>query len=182
MRQQPVASRPHAPGYFRASDQGDGLMPWTVALERLAAARNYWITSASSSGIPHAMPVWGVWLDSRFLFSTGPRTRKARNISENPFAVIHLESGSELVVVEGVVRQVSDAAVVSDFLSAYNPKYSWNFTAEDFRSGELFEVQPLKAFAWLGDEGDAFSGTGTRWIFEGTLADPSVGRQGPRCE
>jgi hypothetical protein len=112
------------------------------------------------------MPVWGVWLEGRFLFSTGPRTRKARNIAENPLAVVHLESGAELVVVEGAVRQVSDSGAVNDFLAAYNPKYGWTFTADDFRSGGLFEIRPQKAFAWLGDEGDAFAGAGTRWIFD----------------
>jgi hypothetical protein len=156
MRRPPVASRPHAPGYFLGGDEGVGLLSWDAAVERLSA----------SAGIPHAMPVWGVWLEDRFLFSTGPRTRKARNLIENPFAVVHLESGSELVVVEGTVRQVSDGRAVGDFLAAYNPKYSWSFTADDFRSGELFEVRPQKAFGWLGDEGDAFAGAGTRWVFD----------------
>jgi len=112
------------------------------------------------------MPVWGVWLEGRFLFSTGPRTRKARNLTSNPRAVVHLESGAQLVVVEGVARQVSDAGVIESFVAAYNPKYSWNFTTADLSSGELFEVHPLKAFAWLGDEGADFSTTGTRWLFE----------------
>ena len=170
MQDPPVASRPHAPGYFLPSDEGVGLLTWDAAVERLVAARNYWVSSASSAGIPHAMPVWGVWLDDRFLFSTGPRTRKARNLIENPFAVVHLESGSELVVVEGTVRQNSDARAISDFLAAYNPKYGWSFTADDFRSGELFEVRPRKAFAWLGDEGDAFAGAGTRWVFDDSRA------------
>jgi hypothetical protein len=141
-------------------------MAWSAAVGRLVAARNYWLTSASAAGIPHAMPVWGVWLDDRFLFSTGPSTRKARNVTENPFAVVHLESASELVIVEGTVRQPCDERSVSDFLAAYNPKYSWSFTADDFRSGGLFEVRPQKAFAWLGDEGDAFAGAGTRWVFD----------------
>ncbi len=170
MQQNPQASRPHAPGYFLPSDQGAGLLTWSVVRECLVAARNYWVATASSDGIPHAMPVWGVWLDDRFLFSTGPRTRKARNVTENPFAVVHLESGSELVIVEGTVRQSSDARTISDFLAAYNPKYSWNFTADDFRSGGLFEVRPQKAFAWLGDEGDAFAGAGTRWVFDDSRA------------
>ena len=170
MQQNPQASRPHAPGYFLPSDQGAGLLPWSVVRERLVAARNYWVATASSDGIPHAMPVWGIWLDDRFLFSTGPRTRKARYIIENPRAIVHLESGSQLVVVEGVARQVSDESVIEDFLSAYNPKYNWNFTSDDLRSGGLFEVQPRKAFAWLGDEGDAFSGTGTRWVFDASTA------------
>jgi hypothetical protein len=159
-------SRPEAPGYFEPSDEGRGLLDWSTAEQRLVTARNYWLSTASAAAAPHAMPVWGVWLKDRFLFSTGPRTRKARNLAGNARAVVHLESGAQLVVVEGVARQVSDAKLIESFVSAYNPKYGWNFTAADLSSGELFEVRPLKAFAWLGDEGGDFSATGTRWVFE----------------
>jgi len=159
-------SRPEVPGYFEPLAEGGGLLDWSTAEQRLVAARNYWVSTASAAAVPHAMPVWGVWLEGRFLFSTGPRTRKARNLASNARAVVHLESAAQLVVVDGVARQVSDATVIESFVSAYNPKYRWNFTAADLSSGELFEVSPLKAFAWLGDEGADFSATGTRWVFE----------------
>ncbi len=163
-------SRPAAPGYFEAADEGQGLLDWSTAERRLIAARNYWVATASAAAVPHAMPVWGVWLDGRFLFSTGPGTRKARNIASNARAVVHLESGAQVVVVEGVARQVSDAKVIESFVSAYNPKYGWSFTDADLSSGELFEVRPLQAFAWLGDEGADFSAAGTRWVFENPSA------------
>jgi hypothetical protein len=83
---------------------------------------------------------------------------------------VHLESGAQLVVVEGLARQVSEPDLIDAFLIAYNPKYGWNFTKADLGSGELFEVQPRKAFAWLGDEGSEFSGTATRWLFESSPA------------
>jgi hypothetical protein len=170
MERPPRRSRPHAPGYFLPEDEGNGLLPWDAATTRLAAARNYWLATTSRAGLPHAMPVWGVWLRDRFLFSTGPHTRKGRNLTENPFAVVHLESGSELVVVEGAVRQVSEQDVVDEFLAAYNPKYGWSFTPDDFGSGGLYEIRPSKAFVWSGDEGEAFSGTATRFVFD----DPSA--------
>jgi hypothetical protein len=159
-------SRPDAPGYFDPSDDGQGLLGWSAVEQRLVSARNYWVSTASPSGVPHAMPVWGVWLKGCFLFSTGPRTRKARNLVANPRAVVHLESGAQLVVVNGVARRIFDTDLIGSFVSAYNPKYRWTFTVADLSSGELFEVRPLKAFAWLGDEGSDFSATGTRWVFE----------------
>lgn len=170
-------SRPGVPGYFEPASQGRGLLDWRAAEQRLVDARNYWISTASAAAVPHAMPVWGVWLEGRFLFSTGPHTRKARNIASNARAVVHLESGAQLVVVEGVAREVSDPKVVERFVSAYNPKYGWNFTHADLSSGGLFEILPLKAFAWLGDEGADFSATGTRWVFENEdIATPDRAR------
>jgi hypothetical protein len=167
MGSSPRATRPEPRGYFLPEDAGRGLLPWSVAEERLAGARNYWVATVSPEGVPHAMPVWGVWIDGRFLFSTGPTTRKARNIDANPDVVVHLERGAEVVVIEGAARDVSlDEERVKRFLEAYNPKYAWDFTADAFRAGGLYEVVPRKAFAWLGDQGEAFSGTGTRWTFD----------------
>ncbi len=160
------ASRPEPRGYFLPEEEGTGLLPWATVEARLVTARNYWLATASASGTPHVMPVWGVWIDGALLFSTGATTRKARNIETNPNVAIHLESGAELVVVEGSARAVADEPLsVQRFLDAYNPKYSWDFTADAFEDGGLYAVTPHKAFAWLGDEGEAFSGTATRWIF-----------------
>jgi len=111
------------------------------------------------------MPVWGVWLDDRFVFSTSPASRKARNLLANPHAVLHLESGAELVVVECTASEVRDPARLDAFLAAYNPKYDWSFTTADVENGGVYELRPVKAFAWLGDQGEAFSGTATRWSF-----------------
>lgn len=55
---QPIASRPHMPGYgIAASDGGSGLLPWSWAVEQLAGSRNYWVSSVGVEGQPHAMPV-----------------------------------------------------------------------------------------------------------------------------
>src|SRR4029077_18323417 len=51
-------SRPATPGYFRPADEGSGLLDWEETAARFAAAKNYWIGTASASGRPHAMPVW----------------------------------------------------------------------------------------------------------------------------
>ncbi len=40
---------------------------------------------------PHAIPVWGVWLESRLAFSTGAGSRKTRNFAANPRCVITTE-------------------------------------------------------------------------------------------
>ena len=163
----PVASRPEPAGYFLPADQGSGLLDWGDTVARLSLARNYWVATADADGRPHSMPVWGVWLDDRFVFSTSPVSRKARNLKANPQAVLHLESGAELVVVECTASEVRDPARLGAFLAAYNPKYDWNFTAADVENGGVYELRPVKAFAWLGDHGEAFSGTATRWSFRG---------------
>ncbi len=111
------------------------------------------------------MPVWGVWLDDRFVFSTSPESRKARNLRENPQVAVHLEDGNAVIVIEGRAVEICAPTALLAFTNAYNPKYDWNFTPDQLTRG-VFAVCPEQAFAWLGGEGDAFGGTATRWRFE----------------
>lgn len=160
------ATRPEPAEYFKPEHEGEGLLPWSHVRERMEPARNYWVATCADDR-PHSMPVWGVWLDDEFWFSTGPGTRKARNLLANPRIVVHLESGADLVVVEGHAHEVRDEASVTRFLASYNPKYAWDFEVPQLTGGGLFRVRPERVFAWRGDEGDAFSGTATRWTLDG---------------
>ena len=73
-------------------------------------------------------------------------------------------------MVEGTATEVTKGARLAEFLERYNPKYHWDFTLDQVQRG-VFELRPLKAFAWLGDEGDAFAGTATRFVFHDPVAD-----------
>src|SRR5262249_17191311 len=63
---EPIASRPHMPGYGTLpAGEGGGLLPWSWAEERLARSHDYWLATVTPDGAPHLMPVWAVWLDGR---------------------------------------------------------------------------------------------------------------------
>ena len=84
------------------------MLDWAWADERLAASRNYWIVTADADGRPRAAPVWGVWFDDAVVFGTSPASRKARNLARDPRVVINLESGDEVVILEGEVEHDRD--------------------------------------------------------------------------
>jgi hypothetical protein len=89
------------------------LLPRSWAEQRLVAARNYWIATTRPDGRPHCRPVWGVWLPDGFWFSTGSLAR--HNLAANPQITVHLESGDQVVILEGVAVAVTgggQAAVV----------------------------------------------------------------------
>jgi hypothetical protein len=99
---EPVASRPSMPGYgILPADAGGGLLPWDWAVERLQRAHNYWVATTRPDGAPHLAAVWGVWFDGAVCFSTGGRSRKARNLAAEPRCVVTPESAGESVVLEG---------------------------------------------------------------------------------
>lgn len=160
---EPKASRPHMPGYGIAdADGGKGLLPWSWATERLTNARNYWVATTRPDGNPHAMPVWGVWLDDAFYFSTGTQSRKARNLAENPRCVVGCELGPDQVVVEGLAELQDDAELRRRFAVAYQAKYDWD--TEGF-SEPFYAVRPTTVFGLTTTPGD-FTATATRWTFD----------------
>ena len=159
----PRAERPLIPAGYGVPADGSGgeLLPWSWAEERLVAARNYWICTTRPDGRPHAMPVWGVWLEGRLWFSTGPTTQKARNLAASPAVVVHLESGDETVIVEGEGRRERDPAALEAFVRAYAEKYDHSVDPAD-EDTPVFVVRPRFAYTWT--ERD-FPRTATRWLF-----------------
>src|SRR3954469_11486118 len=140
----PKASRPRMPGYGMPAG-AKGLLPWTWAEERLQTSHNYYVMTVRPDGTPHAMPVWGIWVDNRFYFSTGARSVKARNLQVNPACVVCTERTAEGGIVEGPAPIVSDASVVQRLAPLYHRKYKpWKLDPE---MGPVFEVRPSVAFA-----------------------------------
>jgi nitroimidazol reductase NimA-like FMN-containing flavoprotein (pyridoxamine 5'-phosphate oxidase superfamily) len=145
---------------------GARLLAWSWAESRLVASRNYWIASVTAEGSPHARPVWGVWTNDRFYFSSGSRIRA--NLERDAAVSVNLESGDDCVIVEGTATLVHDAAVAQGVASEYNRKYHWEMEPNP---GEFFEVRPRVVFGWLCDGsgldgGALFSRTATRWVFD----------------
>lgn len=141
------------------------MLPWKWAAERLPGARNYWIATARPNGRPHSRPVWDVFLDGTFYFSTG--SLAAPNLAVNPQITLHLKSGSEVVIIEGTVETVADSGLIRRIIVAYNEKYNCDLDPSE-PGGPLLAVVPLVAFGWVSDasgldKGAAFHGTATRW-------------------
>jgi hypothetical protein len=154
------------PGYgIRPADEGTGLLPWSWAEERLVASRNYWVVSVWPDGRPHAMPVWGMWQDGRFWFSSSKPSRKSRNLMANPRCVVTTEDAANPVVLEGIAELITDRADLEKMLALENAKYSASYGIEmlDPALNSSFRVRPLWVFGI--QQGD-FTGSPTRWDFE----------------
>lgn len=156
------ASRPHMPGYGIQPASKGGLLPWSFVSEQMTAARNYWVNSVREDGRPHTAPVWGLWHAETFFFSSGSDSRKAKNLAVNPAAIVHLESGDDVVMLEGEVETVSPEAekkLLASLDKLYKAKYGFPFLG----LGNIYRLKVQQAFAWK--EAD-FPRTATRWQAE----------------
>ena len=112
------------------------------------------------------MVVWGLWQDGRFLFSTGSKSRKARNLAQNPNCIVCTEKANEAVIVEGVAA-IADVSARRKFLPACERKYKFDMKGmrDDILSMKepIFAVRPRVAFGlWE----KYFATKTTRWKFE----------------
>ncbi|MBL8172360.1 MAG: pyridoxamine 5'-phosphate oxidase family protein [Acidobacteria bacterium] len=157
----PKASRPHLPGYgLLEAESGSGLLPWAWATERLTRSHNYYLATTRPDHRPHVMPIWGMWAENAFYFSTGRQSRKAQNLATNAHCVISTELLQEAVIVEGLAEEVNPRSLAVEIAEAYFAKYGWKLDPE---MGPIFRVQPIVVFGF--DESD-FTGGSTKWTFD----------------
>jgi len=158
-----IQDRPAIPGYG-VPESADGMLDLDAVREKLATAQNYWIASASGEGRPHAVPVWAAWIDDALLFGGGPRT--ARNLKANPWTSVHLESATEVVIVEGPVTEMDepDPALSQAIDDQYGGKYDWRPSGDGDRpvGKGWFRLDPVRIIAWT-----QFPADSTRWTREG---------------
>jgi len=163
---EPTASRPHWPDLpSMPKDNLTGLKPWAWALERLEKSHNYWIATTRPGGRPHLMLVWGVWWKGAFWFSTGPSTRKAKNIVANAYCSIATEQADEAVILEGIPHEVKDRAVWKRLATVYNKKYGGDLEPLlNSSGGNVYRVDPETAFG-QDEHAPNFAESATRWRF-----------------
>jgi pyridoxamine 5'-phosphate oxidase-like protein len=140
-------------------------MTWDEVAARLAAARTYWLGTVTPGGAPHAAPVWGAVHDGTLYLYTERRTAKARNLAASPRAVIHLESGEDVLIVHGTMTDAGPPAAVPHLVAALSAKYTRPgdrpFLPENDPDFDVvYALAPRTALAWRLDDWD---GSQRRW-------------------
>lgn len=148
------------PGYGIAGPHEEGgLLPWSWAEHRLSTACRYWVASVSPDGTPHVMPVWAIWFDWHIWFSTGGRSRKARNLRIEPRCVVHTD-GEDPLVVNGIAEIVTAPDAIAQMVELYVRKYPE--APPDPVENPIFRVRPSRVFGLVEEE---FTTSPTRWTF-----------------
>src|SRR4029079_16763461 len=158
---EPRRRRPPFRGYG-VPDTEEGMLAWSWATERLESARHYWVATTRPDGRPHSMPVWGIWLDGAFFFGSGRNSAKSRNLAANPAIVVHLESGDETVILEGLAEPVLDGEVERGGDEAYGANHALP-PHPSGRAAPWFAVRPRRAYVWTES---GYPGIATQFDFD----------------
>jgi hypothetical protein len=148
-------------GYTR-TDMEQRLLPWEHFERRMTESLTYWIATTRPNGRPHVSPIWGIWHDGRFWFDGSPETRRGKNIAQNPHICVNLEDGMAVVIMEGIVTDLTtpDLELRKTLSRIYKAKYTehgYSPEPETWESG-IYVTEPHTALAWT-----EFGVDMTRW-------------------
>jgi hypothetical protein len=158
-----MAPRPATIRMYTTESEVDALQ-WSWVEGQLVDAGTYWVV-ARSDGFPHPRAVCGVWSEDELLLSLGSPVLR-RELAARPEVTVHLDSGTDVVIVEGIASVGDDDSTTSRFRSRYDEKYDWTYDLATY--GPPTRIRPIRAFAWraAGAAGrDGFRQVG-KWRFE----------------
>src|SRR5689334_1136817 len=116
--------RARIPINIGTSRSDEGLIAWDWVDEQIAKSHNYWICSVNSDNTPHVRPLWGVYLDGALYFDDMFKSRWFHNLKDNPAVTVHLENGSDAVIIEGRAETTEGMELAERIAKAYAVKYA----------------------------------------------------------
>jgi general stress protein 26 len=159
---EPRAVPVQSPAGYRFPKEPEGLLPWSRAEKLLEAAHYYWVATVRPDGSPHVTPLWGAWAGGVLYLDGSPMTRWARNLAVNPAVSIHLESAEDVVILEGIVEDLSSttADLAQRIVASWDAKYGR--LHPDPAGNGIFRFTPSRARGWSTSSLE----DGTRWVFD----------------
>jgi pyridoxine/pyridoxamine 5'-phosphate oxidase len=115
---------------------GDPPIPWTRAVQQLEAAPDIrpplttWLSTVGPDGRPHTAGVGALWVDGKFYFTSGPATRKSRNLAANPNCTMSMSLPGLDLIVEGRAAKVTDQPTIERLAERYAAQ-GWPAKATD---------------------------------------------------
>src|SRR5919108_2985356 len=111
--------------------------PWSTALERLKNPekyRTYWLATVRPDGRPHIVPLLGLWLNGRFYFLTGEKTRRGKNLARDGRCSLAVDSQTIPaldLVFEGEATKLVDDDRLRQVAGAYGSQMGWPLEVRD---------------------------------------------------
>jgi hypothetical protein len=103
---------------------GSPPLPWSRPHDLLVAGppqpgTTFFLATSRPDGRPHAAGVGVLWLDGDLYFTSGPGTRKARNLAANPACTISVGLDGIDLVLDGDATRVTDPSTLEQVAGRY---------------------------------------------------------------
>lgn len=87
------------------------------------------LSTTRPDGRPHAVPLGALWIEGAFYFTSGPGTRKSRNLTANPACAMTARLKGLDLVVEGEATRVTDPETLERVAAVYR-NWGWPVSVE----------------------------------------------------
>jgi hypothetical protein len=108
---------------------GHPAIPWSRPLDLLAAGPpqpdvpggEYFVVlgTCRPDGRPHAASIGAIWFDGDLYFTSGPQTRKSRNLAANPASTLSIRLHGIDLILEGESARVTDSPTLEAVAALY---------------------------------------------------------------
>ncbi|TDB86495.1 pyridoxamine 5'-phosphate oxidase family protein [Actinomadura sp. 7K534] len=103
---------------------GNGVLTWDTARAALREAlpkpeTPVFLGTVRPDGRPHAAGVGALWHDGDLYFTSGPGTRKSRDLAANPACTLSVRAPGVDLVLEGEAVRVTDPAVLEPVAAGF---------------------------------------------------------------
>jgi nitroimidazol reductase NimA-like FMN-containing flavoprotein (pyridoxamine 5'-phosphate oxidase superfamily) len=135
--------------------------------------RTFWLSTRDGNGRPHMTAVGAYWVDGRFYFCAGPRSRKIRNIERDPRCALGVAIEDYDVALEGRAERVTDEGHLAGLAQVF-AEGGWaepvaeggfahrcNATSAGPPPWHVYQFTPDDVYAVMTDE----PGGATHWAF-----------------
>jgi hypothetical protein len=78
-----------------------------------------WLTTINADGSPHVMPLGVVTHSGSWYFTSGPATRKSRNLDRDPRCVVSVATDPFDLVIEGAAERVTDTGELASVAAVF---------------------------------------------------------------
>jgi hypothetical protein len=100
-------------------------LPWSRPRDLLAVGSQgpgttFFLGTVRPDGRPHAAGIGAAWHDGDLYFTSGPGTRKSRNLAANPACTISVRLEGIDVIFEGDTSRITDNATLEALVAVFN--------------------------------------------------------------
>jgi hypothetical protein len=118
-------------------------------LAKLSREVDCWVASAGATGEAHLVPLSFVWAGGRVVLATPRASRTARNLQRAGWARLALGPTRDVVIVEGPVEVVDQAAIDPALADAFAVAADWEPRHEPAEAEYVYLlVTPRRVEAW----------------------------------
>lgn len=144
-----VIPQPSLPRYVQGYSMPkteNKLLSWSFVDNTLYRSNFYWLATIDNKGLPHTVPLWGIWFENRVFFDGHPQTKWIRNLMANNHVSVHVPSPEQVCIIEGKAVIIDDNDLTKEEWDVLDQTYVKKY--DQLVGSPYIYIEPNKILVW----------------------------------